>query len=184
MNLLRKWTETSLVLRILIGLVIGAVLGLTVPGWKGIGILGTVFVSALKAVAPVLVAVLVMASIAKANGGLGPRFRTVLTLYLVSTLGAALLAVAGSTLFPVTLHLQDVIRLAAASTPNDKHVPKPVLVELKHATLAICAHSYCDAQAEIAQFACPFAIHLVVHKNLHLFGILQACFAIRLSRNA
>ncbi len=119
MNLLRKWTETSLVLRILTGMVIGAVLGLTVPGWTGIGILGTVFVSALKAVAPVLVAVLVMASIAKANGGLGPRFRTVLTLYLVSTLGAALLAVAGSTLFPVTLHLQDVAEGGAPSALTD-----------------------------------------------------------------
>ena len=63
----------SLVLRILIGLVIGAILGLTVPQWSGIGILGQVFVSALKSIAPVLVAVLVAASIAKAGGGLGDR---------------------------------------------------------------------------------------------------------------
>ena len=49
----------SLVLRILIGLVIGAVLGMVVPEWTGFSILGQVFVSALKAIAPVLVAVLV-----------------------------------------------------------------------------------------------------------------------------
>ena len=119
MNILKKWAETSLVLRILIGLVIGAVLGLTVPGWTGIGILGTVFVSALKAVAPVLVAMLVAASIAKAHGGLGPRFRTVIGLYLVSTLSAALVAVVGSTLFPVTLKLQDVADGSAPSALTD-----------------------------------------------------------------
>ena len=104
--ILKKWSDTSLVLRILIGLVIGAVLGLLCPKWTGIGILGQVFVSALKAIAPVLVALLVASSIAKAKGGLGARFRTVITLYLVSTLCAALFAVVASFLFPVTIRLQ------------------------------------------------------------------------------
>ena len=45
-SILRKWTETSLVLRIFIGLVIGVILGLTVPQWSGISILGLVIVSA------------------------------------------------------------------------------------------------------------------------------------------
>ena len=74
----RKWSEMSLVLRILGGLVIGAALGLLAPSWSWLGVLGTVFVSALKAIAPVLVFVLVMASIARAGGGLGARFRTVI----------------------------------------------------------------------------------------------------------
>ena len=60
----RKWSQMSLVLRILVGLLIGAVLGLTMPHWTAVGILGIVFVSALKAIAPILVAVLVTASIA------------------------------------------------------------------------------------------------------------------------
>ena len=107
-RLLQWWTSTSLVLRILGGLVIGAVLGLTVPQWTGIGILGQVFVSALKAIAPVLVMLLVASSIAKAHGGLGDRFRTVITLYLVSTFVAAVVAVVGSFLFPVTIRLQGV----------------------------------------------------------------------------
>ena len=106
-SLVKKWTGTSLVLRIAIGLVIGAVLGLAVPQWHGIGILGHIFVSALKAIAPVLVAFLVCSSIAKAQGGLGPRFRTVIILYLTATLVAAAIAVAGSFLFPVTLDLKD-----------------------------------------------------------------------------
>ena len=103
----------SLVLRILIGLIIGASLGLIVPKWTGISILGVVFVSALKAIAPVLVAVLIAASIARAGVGLGPRFRVVISRYLLSTFIAALCAVVGSFLFPVTLQLRDVAVQAA-----------------------------------------------------------------------
>ncbi len=104
-SLLKKWTETSLVLRILGGLAIGAVLGLFCPQWKGIGLLGGVFVGALKAIAPVLVGLLVCSAIAKAQGGLGPRFRTVILLYLLTTMVAAIVAVVGSFLFPVTIKL-------------------------------------------------------------------------------
>ena len=107
-NLLKKWTETSLVLRIVIGLVLGTVLGLLVPSATAIGILGTLFVSALKAIAPVLVAVLVMSSIAKASSRLGARFRNVIFRYLLSTFMAAMCAVVASMLFPVTLQLSDV----------------------------------------------------------------------------
>jgi serine/threonine transporter len=117
--LLKKWADTSLVLRIVIGLIIGAVLGLVAPGWTWLGILGRIFVSALKAVAPVLVAILVTSSIASARGGLGPRFRTVIGLYVVSTLGAALVAVVGSTCFPVTLQLQDTAQGSAPSALTD-----------------------------------------------------------------
>ena len=105
-ELLRKWTSSSLILRILGGLIVGAALGLLVPQWTGIGILGQIFVSALKAIAPILVAVLVISSIARAKGGLGPRFRTVITLYLMTTFIAALVAVSGSFLFPVTIDLK------------------------------------------------------------------------------
>lgn len=118
-SIFKKWSSTSLVLRIFIGLVIGAILGLTVPQLTGIAILGKVFVSALKAIAPVLVAVLVAAAIAKAKGGLGPRFRTVITLYMTTTLVAAIVAVAGSFLFPVTLMLSDVATGNAPSSLSD-----------------------------------------------------------------
>ena len=112
--LFRKWTNTSLVLRILFGLIIGAALGLVVPQWKVIAILGMIFVSALKAIAPLLVAVLVMSSVAKTRKGLGLRFRMLVTIYVLSTFIAALIAVVGSFLFPVTIQLRD-----AAS----EHVP-------------------------------------------------------------
>ena len=60
----------------------------------------------MRTIAPVLVALLVASSIAKAKGGLGPRFRTVIILYLVSTFCAAIFAVVASFLFPVTIKLQ------------------------------------------------------------------------------
>ena len=81
-SLLKKWVATSLILRIFVGLVIGAVLALLAPDWTWIGVFGKLFVGALKAIAPVLVAMLVISSIAKANGGLGSRFGTVIALYL------------------------------------------------------------------------------------------------------
>ena len=104
-DIVRRWTHISLIWRIVAGLAVGAVLGLAVPQWSAIGLLGTLFVGALKAVAPVLVALLVTSSIARANGHLGPRFRTVVAEYVVSTLLAAVVAVVGSRLFPVTLNL-------------------------------------------------------------------------------
>ena len=118
-TILKKWTSVSLVLRIFVGLVIGAVLGLLVPKWSAIGILGKVFVSALKAIAPVLVAVLVAASIAKAGGGLGPRFRTVISRYMLSTFIAAVLALVGSFLFPVSLNLTDAVEGSAPASLAD-----------------------------------------------------------------
>ena len=100
-----KYLGTSLVIRIAIGLVIGAVLGIVCPGASAIAILGKIFVGALKAIAPILVFFLVMASLSKAGGGIGSRFKTVITLYMVSTLIAATTAVAGSFLFPVQMIL-------------------------------------------------------------------------------
>ena len=117
--LFNRWCKLSLVLRIVIGLTVGAVLGLTVPGWKPIAILGQVFVGALKAIAPVLVAVLVTASIAKAGGGLGPRFRMLITLYLLSTFIAAMCAVTGSMLFPVALQLSETVEASAPGALSD-----------------------------------------------------------------
>lgn len=108
-KVVKQWNKLSLVLRILIGLVIGAILGLTCPSVTAIGVLGTLFVNGLKAIAPLLVAVLVAASIAKAKGGLGNRFRTVISLYLSSTLLAAVVAVVASYLFPVSISLKDAV---------------------------------------------------------------------------
>ena len=107
-RILLKYTSVSLMLRIFIGLVIGTMLGLLLPSWTGVGLLGKIFVSALKGIAPVLVAVLVISSVAKAGRGMGRRFTSLIIIYLLSTFIAAVCAVVGSFLFPVTLQLYDV----------------------------------------------------------------------------
>lgn len=91
--MIKKWNSLSLIVRICIGLVIGAILGLTLPGMKWISVLGTLFVGALKAIAPILVFVLVASSLANAKGGNASKFRTVIFLYMFSTLCAAIVAV-------------------------------------------------------------------------------------------
>lgn len=104
----RAYTGTHLITRIFCGILLGAVLAILYPGINGISILGNLFVGALKSVAPILVAVLVTASVAQASGGLGKRFGTVIGLYISSTLIASLVAVLASRLFPVTLTLTGV----------------------------------------------------------------------------
>ena len=115
--MIKKLMGMSLITRIFIGLVLGAILGLTVPQWTGIAVFGKIFVSALKAIAPILVAVLVTASISKAGGGLGPRFRIVVGQYIVSTFIAAMCAVLCSMLFPITLQLAQAMQISDSGIP-------------------------------------------------------------------
>lgn len=107
------WTKTSLILRIFIGIIIGVALALLVPKATFIGVLGDVFVGALKAMAPVLVAVLVMSAISKAGKNIGAQFRTVIILYMLTTFLAAVFAVLFSNLFPVSLTLSETAESAA-----------------------------------------------------------------------
>lgn len=109
------YNKVSLILRIFIGLVIGALLGVFVPEATGISILGDIFVGALKAVAPILVFVLVISSLAKASSGIGKKFRTVIILYMLSTFLAAVVAVLASFAFPVTLKLTAAVEETAPS---------------------------------------------------------------------
>ncbi len=97
------YTKAPLILRIAIGLVIGVALGLFVPQASFVTVIGSLFVGALKAVAPVLVFVLVIAALASAGKNIGGRFKTVIFFYVLSTFLAAVAAVIGSYLFPVTL---------------------------------------------------------------------------------
>ncbi|HEO1547627.1 TPA: serine/threonine transporter SstT [Klebsiella aerogenes] len=105
-GLLQRLAQGSLVKQILLGLVLGVVLALvSKPAAIAVGLLGTLFVGALKAVAPVLVLMLVMASIANHQHGQKTSIRPILFLYLLGTFSAALTAVLFSFVFPSTLHL-------------------------------------------------------------------------------
>ena len=104
-NFIRAYTNTSLPLRILAGLAAGIILAVFLPQANFLNIFGDVFVGALKSVAPLLVLVLVINSLANAASGIGKKFGTVIFLYLLSTLLAAATAVLVSIVFKVTLKL-------------------------------------------------------------------------------
>ena len=115
-TVVRKWNDMNAILRILIGLLIGLILGLTLPNLPVVGLLGSVFVGTLKAIAPILVFVLIMSSLANSSTGIGSRFRTVIFLYMASTFVAAIVAVITSYLFPVSMKLTGEAAEQAAPT--------------------------------------------------------------------
>jgi serine/threonine transporter len=102
-----KYNGVSLIIRIIVGLIAGTALALVVPHMMWIGEFGTLFVSALKAVAPILVFVLVASALAQGNSKLDGRFGTVLFLYLFTTFLSAVVAVLTSRMFPQTISLGD-----------------------------------------------------------------------------
>lgn len=108
MGAIKKWNEISLVKRIVAGLIVGVILGLVVPASVPIGILGELFVGALKALAPILVFFLVIHSLCKHEKGKSSNMSRIIVLYLIGTLMAALTAVVASFIFPSTLTLTDV----------------------------------------------------------------------------
>lgn len=102
---IQAWNKASLIKRISIGVVIGLALALVVPSWSAIGILGDVFVGALRAVAPLLVFTLVTNALSKQQEGKKSNMKTIVVLYLFGTFAAALVAVIASFMFPTTLTL-------------------------------------------------------------------------------
>ena len=106
-NLFRQWNSINIIYRILGGLLLGIILALVFPDASAISLLGTIFVNALKGIAPLLVFFLVISSLCHAGQSHGGIIRTVIFLYLFSTLLAAVIAVIASFLFPVPLTLQN-----------------------------------------------------------------------------
>ncbi|WP_102347735.1 serine/threonine transporter SstT [Bacillus sp. Marseille-P3661] len=105
-NLILKWNQVSLVKRIIIGIIIGIILAVAAPeSAKWVTIFGSLFVGALKAVAPVLVLFLVIHAISKHRSGHQTNMKSIIGLYIISTFLAALVAVIASFLFPVKLSL-------------------------------------------------------------------------------
>lgn len=107
------YTKTPLILRIAIGLVIGICLGLGVPESGFVTVFGDIFVGALKAIAPILVFVLVVASLASAGKGIGNRFKSVIFFYMLSTFLAAVIAVVLSFIFRTTIPLAQAVEQTA-----------------------------------------------------------------------
>jgi serine/threonine transporter len=130
---LQRVLRMSLISQIAIGLVLGIALALIAPGaTKSVALLGDLFIAALKAVAPILVFVLVAAAIANHKHGQPTHIRPVLILYLLGTFAAALVAVLASFAFPTTLVLD-----APAATGNP---PGGILIVLKNLLLNVVAN--------------------------------------------
>ncbi len=106
---LLNWSQrTSVVTQIVIGLILGIALALVWPqAALKVEFLGTLFISALKAVAPILVFVLVIAAVSNKRPGQTTHLKPILWLYAIGTLTAAIVGVMASMLFPSTLVLTD-----------------------------------------------------------------------------
>ena len=130
---LQRVMRMSLISQIAIGLVLGIALALIAPGaTKSVALLGDLFIAALKAVAPILVFVLVAAAIANHRHGQPTHMRPILVLYLLGTFAAAVVAVIASFAFPTTLVLD-----TAAATGNP---PGGILGVLKNLLLSIVSN--------------------------------------------
>ncbi len=105
-NLMKKWNKISLVKRIILGLSIGIILALTIPEKaKSIVILGSLFVGALKAIAPILVFFLVTSAICQHKSGQKTNMKSIIILYLLGTFTGGFIGVLASFIFPVKLNL-------------------------------------------------------------------------------
>lgn len=111
----KRYTSISLIVRIIIGIAIGGILGVTVPTLTGIDLLGDLFVGALKAIAPLLVFMLILSAISQYKSGSKNHFGSVVMLYIVATVIAALAAVGASYLVKIHLILPHAASNAAAA---------------------------------------------------------------------
>ncbi|MFU0574177.1 serine/threonine transporter SstT [Gardnerella vaginalis] len=117
-KIVQKWNNIDLILRIVIGLFLGAALGIFVPAHVyALDLMGKLFVSALKSVAPILVFCLVIGALAQAKS-VG-NMKLVIGLYALSTFTASLVAVCAAMIFPVDFTFA---HDAAASLPSPQGI--------------------------------------------------------------
>ena len=129
-GILEKWNSISLVKRILVGMIIGIILGTFAKEAQIIGLLGELFVGALKAVAPVLVFFLVIGALAQHKDGKKNNMGSVIALYLIGTFCYALVAVVASFIFPVTINLGSVAEVDTAIPGGIGEVLKTLLLNI------------------------------------------------------
>ena len=124
------WNRTSLIKRIAIGVVIGALLGLLIPKITVIGLLGDMFVGGLKAIAPLLVFALVANALSQTREGQQSNMKTVIVLYLFGTFAAALTAVISHYIFPISLKLGAAAATKASAPQGVGEVFKDLLLKM------------------------------------------------------
>ena len=129
-RIIRAWTKASLIKRILIGMILGATLGMLFPNLTGIGLLGDLFVGGLKAIAPILVFALVANALSQTREGQQSNMKTVIVLYLFGTFAAALTAVISHYIFPISLKLGAAAATKATAPQGVGEVFKDLLLKM------------------------------------------------------
>ncbi|HEL1163288.1 TPA: serine/threonine transporter SstT [Streptococcus equi subsp. zooepidemicus] len=124
------WVRTNLIKKIGIGVVIGLLLGILLPDVTAIGILGQLFVGALKAIAPLLVFALVVQAISHQRSGQQTNITLIIVLYLLGTFLAALVAVIANYLFPLTLTLNTPVNTELSPPQGIVQVFQTLLLKL------------------------------------------------------
>lgn len=130
-SIVDAYLRLGLVPLILLALVVGTIIGVVAPSFgASLGILGSIFVGALKAVAPVLVFVLVLAAVSNQRIGADTRIKPIMLLYLVGTFSAALVAVVASFMFPTELVLANMQAAEQAAPQSLREVLTNLLMNL------------------------------------------------------
>ena len=125
------YLRLGLVPLIVLALVIGTTIGVVAPSFGlSLGILGSIFVGALKAVAPILVFVLVLAAVSNQRIGADSRIKPIIFLYLVGTFSAALVAVGASFMFPTELVLNNIESIEQAAPQSLREVLTNLVMNL------------------------------------------------------
>ncbi len=109
-KIIQIYSNSNLIIRIFLGIVLGAVFALVIPKFQFVSVFGLLFIGALKSIAPVLVFVLIISSLANAKVGNNDarKYKTIVFLYISSMFLSALVGILASFMFPVTLKLTGV----------------------------------------------------------------------------
>ena len=130
-SIVDAYLRLGLVPLIVLALVIGTIIGVVAPSFGlSLGILGSIFVGALKAVAPILVFVLVLAAVSNQRIGTDSRIKPIIFLYLVGTFSAALVAVGASFMFPTELVLNNIESVEQAAPQSLREVLTNLVMNL------------------------------------------------------
>ena len=179
-NFAMPFLQASLVKQILVGLVLGIALAYAAPAAAvSCGFLGTVFVTALKAVAPILVFVLVMSSIANQNlSGENLHIKPIIVLYLIGTFSAAIVAVVASFMFPTKLILTATDAVATTPGGIGEVLGNVILNVVDNPVHAISSGNYIGILAWAIAMGVEFVVRLVIRfAPVGIFGLVANTFA-------
>ena len=167
--MIEKIKNLSLINKILIGMILGGILGILLPKFTFISIMGNLFVGALKAIAPLLVFFLVISAIANRKGNGSTNMRNIILLYLVATFAASATGVIASFIFPVHIQLNNVDTSSITPPGNIYEVIQQLLLKIvDNPVAALASANYIG----ILSWAVIFGIALK-GANSHIKDLLE-----------